>query len=369
MTTKTSRINWIDWAKFFGIYLVILGHVNSECSLGRFVYSFHMPMFFALSGLTFKLRPLKEEIKINAKRILIPYLFFMALGYVYWLLGAFTIHPERLQPDIVTGTIIKPILGTLFGTICQTQFSTFVNIPLWFLPALFCIRIIASVFENWCKQKGLSSKQRNYLYICASIIFFSLGIMIKRNPILLPFSLDSVFQNIPFFFAAYILKKSILSLKPTISPTRIGLSIILFTGLFFLSETKEMLESNTSGYFLIETLTILNAAIGTIAFLAICSTISIQQKGVFALIGRNTITIMGTHAPFIPVVTLILAFIINKETAFGNIDSINGSDAINNPNYTFIFIRSLITLALCIVPCYIFERWFPRFIGRNAPNK
>ena len=55
----TQRINWIDWAKVFAIYLVILGHhiskdAEGESFVKNFIYAFHMPFFFFISGYLFK---------------------------------------------------------------------------------------------------------------------------------------------------------------------------------------------------------------------------------------------------------------------------------------------------------------------------
>ena len=51
-----QRIAWIDNLKAFLILLVVLGHCIQDSGLGddsllyRFIYSFHMPLFFAVSG-------------------------------------------------------------------------------------------------------------------------------------------------------------------------------------------------------------------------------------------------------------------------------------------------------------------------------
>lgn len=51
-----QRIAWIDNIKAFLILLVVLGHciqdvgVNNDTGLMRFIYSFHMPLFMAMSG-------------------------------------------------------------------------------------------------------------------------------------------------------------------------------------------------------------------------------------------------------------------------------------------------------------------------------
>lgn len=55
-----QRVNWIDWGKVFAIYLVVLGHlVSNDGTEGRihdFIYLFHMPFFFFISGLLFKIK-------------------------------------------------------------------------------------------------------------------------------------------------------------------------------------------------------------------------------------------------------------------------------------------------------------------------
>ena len=52
---KHSRLHYIDIAKGMAMLLVIIGHCSySEKILVGWLYSFHMPLFFALSGFTFR---------------------------------------------------------------------------------------------------------------------------------------------------------------------------------------------------------------------------------------------------------------------------------------------------------------------------
>lgn len=39
-----QRIQWIDSARGIGILLVVIGHVSKSPYLGKFIYSFHMPI-------------------------------------------------------------------------------------------------------------------------------------------------------------------------------------------------------------------------------------------------------------------------------------------------------------------------------------
>lgn len=48
-----SRIEWVDIAKVLGVILVICGHLLYATNfdvINKMIYSFHMPMFFTLSG-------------------------------------------------------------------------------------------------------------------------------------------------------------------------------------------------------------------------------------------------------------------------------------------------------------------------------
>lgn len=57
-----NRIIWIDYAKVFGMILVILAHLyTSEGTdntnvMRTFFYGFHMPFFFLISGCLYKIR-------------------------------------------------------------------------------------------------------------------------------------------------------------------------------------------------------------------------------------------------------------------------------------------------------------------------
>jgi fucose 4-O-acetylase-like acetyltransferase len=47
----TTRVGWIDFCKGIGIFLVVLGHILRDVIAVDYIYSFHMPLFFFLSGL------------------------------------------------------------------------------------------------------------------------------------------------------------------------------------------------------------------------------------------------------------------------------------------------------------------------------
>ena len=50
---SAKRISWIDMAKGYGTILVIFAHIHYG-GLRTWIYTFHMPLFFFLSGYVFK---------------------------------------------------------------------------------------------------------------------------------------------------------------------------------------------------------------------------------------------------------------------------------------------------------------------------
>lgn len=46
----TNRENWIDYCRGLGIILMIVGHSAAPEYLDTWIYGFHMPMFYILSG-------------------------------------------------------------------------------------------------------------------------------------------------------------------------------------------------------------------------------------------------------------------------------------------------------------------------------
>lgn len=85
LTAVAKRVAYVDIAKGIGIILVVMGH-NDFALISPFahklIYSFHMPMFFFMSGMFFKPDvPFFSFLRNRFNRVLKPFLAILLLIY------------------------------------------------------------------------------------------------------------------------------------------------------------------------------------------------------------------------------------------------------------------------------------------------
>lgn len=85
----SGRVAWLDVARAFGIYAIYLGHFGETAGPAyRFVFQFHVPLFFFLAGCTENYNreeSLLKNVKRNIKTILLPAYFFAVLSLIIFL--------------------------------------------------------------------------------------------------------------------------------------------------------------------------------------------------------------------------------------------------------------------------------------------
>lgn len=170
-----KRLEYIDILKGIGITLVVLGHVTTNSDLYHFIYAFHMPLFFIVSGMFLRDKP--QFIKSQAKSLLIPYLSFGLLTFVYWWLVE-----SRFRELPEDNTMWSQFINLLFPTEMQHC-----NVVLWFLPCLFLACVICNSLNKWITSRALK------LCLMGGLIC-TVGFL-KGN---YPYHIGQVAQSIPF---------------------------------------------------------------------------------------------------------------------------------------------------------------------------
>ena len=72
---KKTRIIWIDIMRGLLMFWVIFGHITEDKAQIVYIYSFHMPFFFLVSGMLHKNRD-GISWKKYWKTLIVPFLFF-----------------------------------------------------------------------------------------------------------------------------------------------------------------------------------------------------------------------------------------------------------------------------------------------------
>ena len=160
---KARRIELIDAAKAISIFLVVLGHTTANFDTPlyrRVLYSFHMPLFFFLAGMSIKIRPLtnfQDWVKFIRKNILalvVPYLIW---GLIY---APFS---------------FKNIAGLLYGSYAEiTRIGSLTS--LWYLSCLFSARIIVQALISLLSFMGVKNFEK--WCVVFALILFAIGLNI-----------------------------------------------------------------------------------------------------------------------------------------------------------------------------------------------
>lgn len=208
MKPTSSRLDFMDAAKCIGILLVVLGHCTTFPSEGllhripTFIYSFHMPLFFIISGFFLKPLPLKDScckyLKIYIKpNLVVTAIVMLTLIIESTINGVFDFKADVLDVALCTERRLGPIwfLYALFGTCflyqmiysCRlktrliiiaiavalgTASSTYLTLPFHVQSSLFALVFVE--FGRLMREKNLIDKVKHmpwYWYILPLLIF------------------------------------------------------------------------------------------------------------------------------------------------------------------------------------------------------
>lgn len=178
---RNLRLQYLDSLKGILIILVVLGHAIQGFLadyqldvLFRVIYSFHMPLFFLISGfLTFKEHYDSTLIKKRFVQCIIP--------FVTW---AF------LSPVLKNGVID---LDQTVKALCYPDNG------LWFLYNLFFYCAIVNITE---KLSGVVKVRQEYVLLAAFVLLYALMAVFHTL-----FNITQICWYFPFFAMGYYMRK------------------------------------------------------------------------------------------------------------------------------------------------------------------
>ncbi|MBQ9595105.1 MAG: acyltransferase family protein [Synergistaceae bacterium] len=337
---KKTRIELIDLAKAITIFLVILGHTTGNLDTPlyrRVLYSFHMPLFFFLAGLSIKPVPIKswgewqEFLRKNILALVVPYLIWGVI-YAPFSFGRF---PKLFYASWFALTDI----GTLTS--------------LWYLPTLFVARILVQIIIS------LLYNSKKLLFTCGvmAVPMFVIGFILPKIDGGYPWNFDVAFTASAFILLGISSRQQVLILAQqtgTVLFTFFAISVVLFlSGTVLRADDLDLSLMCASSYGNIFWF-MFNSISGSIVFMLLPMILNrIAREGIrpfsvsaITYIGRHTLGIFLIHKNLLQ--ELILPFI---------------RDYISGEFFT-AFIGSCIALSISIIVCMIIERYVPQLLGQ-----
>ena len=214
---KANRVDWVDYAKGIGIVLVVFGHVWRGMAgdgmfdwpfavpfVDQWVYAFHMPLFFFLSGLF-----AGGSVKHSPQTFLVKRLKGVAYPYFVWILIVGGIRSLVYDgPDTFIDFLVN------YWKVLYDPYDIF-----WFLYALFLISVVFYLL----RRAGLSTAVVMLLFLASNLGFaFTSGDFAWRPANY--FCLYGVYFAFGAFFAEV---KWGVTLGKLSNYTKVGLSFIL----------------------------------------------------------------------------------------------------------------------------------------------
>lgn len=291
-SSPSKRLDYIDIAKGIGMLFVMFAHVNYTPKQLVLTYSFHMPLFFIISGMLFdreRFASFGEFIKRRLKTLILPYFVFSFLAIAYAFLS------ERMFPEVFDITRDQYIKFFKQVFIASGSAGT-CNVPLWFVPNLFVIEIMYYFI----------SKLNVKVIIPLVTALAGLGWLLQSKLLpfdnkLLPWTFDSALFALSFYALGNLCFPLVKQAAAYINENRhkwiICLEIILLSFIPWLSLTlingKVSLGSRDleNGV-----LFFMTGVLGTVIILTV--SLLFGQNRFLRFCGRNSFILMAVHVVF-----------------------------------------------------------------------
>lgn len=196
ISLRKERLPYLDYARVFVAYLVIFGHLllSNDTTVRPYIYAFHMPFFFLVSGMLHKDMGCIAW-KKYLKTLIIPFLFFNFLFFILW--------PALSSIGVWEGNqkLGNGIVGCYWNYFLGSVLNIFKGMALpdgatWFLLALF-----------WCKLITDFISRRHWILLLSICMVFVLAIVVFHNRTLL--RIGNALMVMPFFYGGFYFKKTI----------------------------------------------------------------------------------------------------------------------------------------------------------------
>ena len=338
LVQNKKRIEWIDMAKGYGMIAVIISHLCLG-PLKLWIYTFHMPLFFFLSGYVFSNKDsFPDFIKKKAKGLLVPY-FSLGIPMVLFTI-LFNVYKNTFSVE-QTVDLVKAFM------IQKRQWT------LWYIACLFFLNIIFYVITKFVKHKSIIG-----LIVAISAVaglwYYNTG------GEALPWNIDVCLTALPFFFVGYVIKLNFNKVEKVFSKKYAGFILFVVFGIINvvfgalnILTTEKGLEMFYSEY-ANPVFTYISAFAGVFAVIIFSSFITLKP---IKYIGENSLVYYAWHQTIMIPITKI---------GFGLLGFEHPTD-ISQPYYwCYKLVQFAVIVVVLTIPTVIIEKTNLRvFLGKR----
>lgn len=334
----------IDIMKAIGIVLVVVGHAPGlNDYVMSTIYSFHMPLFFFISGLLLSEEKLllnkKDYLILQIRALGIPYLFFWLISYLYWLP---THHLSGRAHRYIGISWWEPIAGVFIGN----GAALFVNDVLWFFTCLFTTALIFFAARKYFSS-GTLFMAFNFLAVIFTLVY-------DPSWPRLPWGLDNAIVALSFFSAGHFFRRYQHAILQKTSKNRAGVfALFLFAGVLYFAAINGKVDLSSLFFGSYKPLYFISAYAGIFSLFYFSLTLS--SNAIFHWLSRNTLIIFPIHLLMFGVFTGIAVVVFGMPPSFKE-----GSLV-----WTALF--AVLALLLSYPASLFLYRFFPQILGKRKP--
>jgi acyltransferase len=365
-----QRIWVIDIARFYAMALVYYGHFIERLMLlnstegflqYKFIYSFHMMLFFVLAGFVAKESDLDfgfgKFLKHRFISRLLPFIFFTVIFMI-----AAAIFPGEfigLKLPSVEG-YVKGLVGTVFGL-------PYFCVPSWFLLMMFSVELVHYVAFRFLRASDIK-------IVIAAVLFYVGGywfnlkldiVNIMENRVVgynYLFIHEAITMYAFYLLGVFLRRKNFLVEKVspmiTVPGAIIMFLLVLFTYKFntgpftFYIYHAVVIMFSSHGHFIWFPVTALAGS-----FMILFFARSAPRQKIVVWMGQNTLILMCLNG--------IFYHYINFRVAKWFVDHF--ADSLW-PVLGIGCLMTLMSLAVCIPLIYLFNTFVPQLVGKPKRN-
>ena len=298
---KNKRIDWIDVIKGLAMFIVIFGHTfpSNNGLIRKYIYSFHMPLFFLISGFTAKKDLTLDFRSFVIKKInnlLIPYFIIniVSILFVYILtkIGVLDSVP-----------MLEYLVGTFYGC---TDVYQMINGPTWFILSLFIVEVLFYLINKVSKN---NKEIFIFSIICAIISYVN---SISTFQVRLPWHINSSLTGVFFYCIGFLFISYCDKFSKIIDSKRNSLIVGFILGVIGLVTSilniRTSMYSEIYGSFIIYYISSLSSIFAIILFVKLF----LKKSVLFKTIGKYSLFYLSYHLYLIEFMEKYFSFFTNN---------------------------------------------------------